>query len=74
MTDAELIRAAIAASGLSGRVFAEAVTWRDERTIRRWGAGELIPQTARARLEWFLALSEPKRRRLVTIAISEPRR
>jgi len=73
MTDAELIRAAIAASGLSARRFAEDVTWRDERTIRRWGAGEPIPTTARERLVWFLAISDSKRRRLVALATAKPR-
>ena len=67
MTDAELIRAAIAASGLSSRRFAEFVTWRDERTVRRWGAGEPIPETAKTRLVWFLAISTARRRRLVEI-------
>lgn len=73
MTDAELIRAAVAASGLSSRRFAEFVTWRDERTIRRWGAGEPIPETAKSRLIWFLGISAAKRRRLVEISTSDIR-
>lgn len=35
----ELLRRAIAASGLSARRFARAVLTRDERTVRRWLAG-----------------------------------
>lgn len=73
MTNADLIRAAIAASGLSSRRFAEFVTWRDERTVRRWGAGESIPETARARLIWFLAISSARRRRLIEIITSDVR-
>lgn len=40
MTDAELLRAAIDASGLSARQFAVRTLVRDERQIRRWLAGE----------------------------------
>lgn len=40
MTDMELIRAAIDASGLSARRFAVDVLTRDERTVRRWLAGD----------------------------------
>lgn len=36
MDDPELLKAAIAASGLSARKFATIVLLRDERTIRRW--------------------------------------
>lgn len=35
-----LLRAAIAASGLSNRKYAETVLVRDERTIRRWLSGK----------------------------------
>ena len=49
MTDAELIRAAIDASGLSARRFAVEVLIRDERTIRRWLAGDSpLPKAVRA--------------------------
>lgn len=34
-SDAQLIREAIKATGLSARRFA-ALVWRDERTVRRW--------------------------------------
>jgi hypothetical protein len=40
MTDAELIQAAIKASGLSARKYSEMVLLRDERTVRRWVAGK----------------------------------
>ena len=59
MTDAELIQAAIKASGLSARKYAEMVLLRDERTVRRWVAGKspmpkivretLLAQLAKAR-------------------------
>lgn len=71
MTDQELIRAAVEASGVSSRAFAECLSWRDERTIRRWSAGEPIPATARVRLIWFLELSASARQRLVTLVTSE---
>lgn len=40
MTDAEILRAAIEAAGLSARRFALEVLDVDERTVRRWLAGE----------------------------------
>jgi ABC-type phosphate transport system auxiliary subunit len=40
MTPADLLRAAIEASGLSARRFAVEVLKRDERTVRRWLAGD----------------------------------
>lgn len=48
MTDAALLRAAIAASGLSARRFAVEVLIRDERTVRRWLAGDEMPAVVRA--------------------------
>lgn len=69
MTDHELILAAIDAAGLSARRFAEWLLGRDERTVRRWSAGQIaIPPHARAWLVWWLALSDRERRRLVTLA------
>jgi hypothetical protein len=45
ISDIALLRAAIAASGLSARRYATEVLTRDERTVRRWLAGESpIPQ------------------------------
>ncbi len=67
MSDAALLRAAIDASGLSSRSFAEWLMSRDERTVRRWNAGEPLPETARTQLRWFLSLSDSQRTRLVAI-------
>lgn len=56
VTDSELIQAAIKASGLSARKFAEMVLLRDERTIRRWVAGKSpIPRVVREMLLASLA-------------------
>lgn len=66
MTDADLIRDAIAAGGISSRRFAERLMGRDERTIRRWVAGDVaIPPLARAWLERWLSLSDATRERIV---------
>jgi hypothetical protein len=52
MTDPELIRAAIDASGLSARRFAVDILTRDERTVRRWLAGDSpLPKAVRDRCE-----------------------
>jgi hypothetical protein len=40
MTDRELLERTIARSGLSVRAFARDILWRDERTVRRWLAGD----------------------------------
>jgi hypothetical protein len=40
MSDADLLRTAIERSGLSARAFAVRVLIRDERTVRRWLAGD----------------------------------
>lgn len=62
MTDADLIRSAIATAGLSARQFAERVLGRDERTIRRWSSGDVaIPQQARGWLIRWLGLSAEQR-------------
>jgi hypothetical protein len=60
ISDPELIRAAIEASGLSARKYAEMVLVRDERTIRRWVSGKSpIPKIVR---EMLLAeMAKPKR-------------
>lgn len=51
MTDADSLRRAIEASGLSARRFAREVLIRDERTVRRWLAGDSpIPEPVRAKL------------------------
>lgn len=68
VSDTELIAAAIEASGMSARRFAERVLSRDERTIRRWQAGDIaIPEIARWWLERFLAMSPAMRERLIAI-------
>ena len=43
MTDAEILRALIDRSGLSARKFATRVLFRNERTVRRWLAGDPMP-------------------------------
>lgn len=51
MTDAELLGRAIDASGMSARRFAVDVLIRDERTVRRWLAGDSpIPAVV---VEWL---------------------
>lgn len=40
MTDAELIAAAVDASGLSARAYAVRILKVNERTVRRWLSGE----------------------------------
>lgn len=51
LRDAELLRRAIEATGLSARRFAVEVLVRDERTVRRWLAGDSpIPHAVRDRL------------------------
>lgn len=64
--DKALITAAVEASGLSARRFGERILARDERTVRRWAAGDMpIPDVARAWLEHWLALSDGVRSRIV---------
>ena len=46
-----LLRRRIRESGLSARQFATAIMGRDERTIRRWLAGEPMPEQASEWLE-----------------------
>jgi hypothetical protein len=57
VTDAEKLRIVIERSGLPARVFARDVLLRDERTIRRWLAGDRpIPDAVAAKLdEWMKA-------------------
>lgn len=47
---ADVLRAAIDASGLSARRFAVELLVRDERTVRRWLTGEPMPSVVR---EWL---------------------
>ncbi len=76
MTDLQtLIRAAIDGSGLSARRFAELIISRDERTVRRWVAGEVdIPPHARAWLARWVALPETDRATVVRILATEASR
>jgi len=61
MTDAELVRAAITVSGLSARRFAVEVLIREERTIRRWLAGDSpIPKAVRTRCMAIVNPPEPR--------------
>ena len=59
--DADLLRAAIEASGLSARRFAVEVLLRDERTIRRWlqppdqSGARPLPRTVRTFLTRYIA-------------------
>lgn len=54
-SDNELLRAAIEASGLSARRFAREVLIRDERTVRRWLAGDAIPEVVVEKLRELTA-------------------
>ena len=56
MAPAEMLRRVIEASGMSARGFARDVLLRDERTVRRWLAGDSpIPEPVVAKLdEWLL--------------------
>jgi hypothetical protein len=50
MTDRDLLELAIKRSGLSARAFAREI-WRDERTVRRWLAGDSpVPKCVTDRL------------------------
>lgn len=52
MSPADLLRSAIERSGFSARAFATDVLLRDERTVRRWLAGDSpIPEPVTAFLE-----------------------
>lgn len=60
MGDAELIKAAIGASGLSARRFAVQVLIRDERTVRRWLAGDSpLPRAVKDKLLAILEAMPP---------------
>ena len=61
MSDAELLLAAIKASGLSASRFACEVIIHDERTIRRWLAGAPIPSPARDKLRALVGQSSGAR-------------
>lgn len=68
MTDPALIITAIELSELSARQFAERILSRDERTVRRWSAGDIaIPAVARIWLMAWIELSAAKRKQLLAI-------
>jgi hypothetical protein len=70
--DVALILAAVEASGLSARRFAERILSRDERTVRRWSAGDpAIPPVAREWLEAWLALTKKDRATIVRLLAPE---
>ena len=54
MTDQELLKLAIAKSGLSVRQFARQIVGREDRTIRRWIKGQPIPKAAKQWLEQYI--------------------
>lgn len=55
-SDAEMLRALIDRVGLSARRFArEVLAGRDERTVRRWLAGDTMPDQVR---EWLQCLDK----------------
>lgn len=56
-SDADLLSAAIRASGLSARAFALDVIARDDRTVRRWLAGDPLPAVLRVWLERYVTES-----------------
>jgi hypothetical protein len=68
---ANVVRLAVEMSGLSARVFAENICWRDERTIRRWVSGDqAVPMNALRNLVWFLLISGAQRKAIVNAASS----
>jgi hypothetical protein len=60
MTDRDLLALAIERSGLSARAFARDVLWRDERTVRRWLAGDSpVPAVVADRLREEITRTSP---------------
>jgi hypothetical protein len=62
VTDQELVRAAILKSGLSIRQFSKRIIGREDRTTRRWLAGQPVPKAARAFLEAYLKKRRPRKK------------
>lgn len=59
MNDPELLRTAINRSGLSARAFAVRMAWSNERTIRRYLAGETpLPAAIREGCERVLTMPD----------------
>lgn len=68
MTDRELLTEALALTGLSARKVATLFLARDERTMRRWEAGDTpVPAVVVARLRWLVALPSSRRALLVRL-------
>lgn len=65
MTDHELLKAVISATGLQDGEFAEAFAWRGKRALSDWRARKPIPETALRRLRWLHALPPARLARLV---------
>ena len=64
MDDAEKLRRAIEVSGLSARRFAREILIRDERTVRRWLAGDSpLPEAVRGKLDELLQAEQERSRR-----------
>ena len=62
MDDQELLRACITKSGLSVVRFARQIVGREDRTVRRWLAGQPIPVAAKQFLEAYLKKRTKKTR------------
>lgn len=58
---AEVVRAAIKASGLSATEWAKTVALREPRTVRRWVSGESpVPEVV---IDWLREQKKPRRKR-----------
>ena len=72
MTDRELLAEVLAVTALSARKFARLFLARDERTMRRWEAGDSpVPAVVLARLQWLIALPAAQRAALVRILLRD---
>ena len=67
-SDLERLARIIQASGLSARAFARLVLSRDERTIRRWLAGETMPRSIADWLDRLQQVRTTRTRVYVTVA------
>lgn len=53
-SDAEILKRAMAAKGMSQRSFARRVVGRDPTTVRRWLAGRPMPGTVKSLCCWII--------------------
>ena len=68
MTDRALLTDALLASGMSARQFARFLLARNERTMRRWEAGDApVPKVVSEYCARFVALSASDRLRVVRL-------